>query len=226
MPLPLVSIVIPAWNKDARASALCDEAIRSIAREVRAPFELIVVDNDSPVKGFRSSLDAVPGARVVELSRNLGFGPAVNIGFRHAIAPFLCQMNSDCELVEDSVSLLIQTMRKHDLSVGMPEHYENCMHYGLGKSDELMGADWRFGAFWVITRRAWELVGGFDESFQMCYWEDTDLWKRVEAAGGKVAGWRGAWVKHVGGASTHPDRDQYFEENRARFHARWGDRRA
>ncbi len=201
---PLVSIVIPAWNKDANASALCDAAIRSIAREVQAAYELIIVDNDSPVKGFRTSLGAVPDGRVVELQRNVGFGPAVNAGFSRAMAPFLCQMNSDCELVEDSVSLLIETMQKHELSVGMPEHYENCLHYGLGKSDELMGPDWRFGAFWVITRRAWDLVGGFDESFRMCYWEDSDLWKRIEACGGIIAGWRGTWVKHLGGASTHP----------------------
>jgi O-methyltransferase len=219
---PLVSIVIPAWNKDANASALCDAAIRSIAREVHAAYELIVVDNDSPVKGFRTSLGAVPDGSVVELQRNVGFGPAVNAGFSRAKAPFLCQMNSDCELVEDSVSLLIETMQKHELSVGMPEHYENCLHYGLGKSDQLMGPDWRFGAFWVITRRAWDLVGGFDESFRMCYWEDSDLWKRIEACGGRIAGWRGTWVKHLGGASTHPDRDKYFEENRARFLSRWG----
>jgi GT2 family glycosyltransferase len=181
---PIVSIVIPAWNKDPHASTLCDEAIRSVAREVRVPHELIVVDNNSPVKGFRTSISALPGGKIVELPRNVGFGPAVNIAFRLAVAPFLCQMNSDCELVEDSVSLLVQTIQKHDLSVGMPEHHENCMHYGLGKSDDLMGADWRFGAFWVVTRRAWDLAGGFDESFRMCYWEATDLWKRVEEAGG------------------------------------------
>ena len=90
---PLVSIVIPAWNKDANSSALCDAAIRSIAREVHAAYELIIVDNGSSVKGFHTSIAAVPDGKIIALERNVGFGPAVNIGFGQAKAPFLCQMN-------------------------------------------------------------------------------------------------------------------------------------
>ena len=87
-----------------------------------------------------------------------------------------------------------------------------------------MGADWRFGAFWVMQRAAWDAVGGFDEDFQMFYWEDTALWAAIEVTGRKIAGYRGTWVKHKGGASSHPERDFYFERNKKLFEEKWGKR--
>jgi GT2 family glycosyltransferase len=99
----------------------------------------------------------------------------------------------------------------------MPEHFENCMHYGMGKSQDLMGTDWRFGAFYVARTAVMRQVNGYDEDFEMCYWEDTDLWRRLEEKGHRIAGWRGTWVSHWGGASSHPERDRFFAENRERY---------
>lgn len=222
---PLCSIIIPTYNKDLRVLELSLRGLESLALHVRAPFEVILVDNASP-QGCASAdflrWIGIHRFDILRLPENAGFGKACNIGFRAASAPYLCQMNTDAELVEDSVNLLIGAIERFGLDVAMPEHYENCLHYGLGKSDELMGPEWRFGAFWVARADAIRRVGGFDEGYEMCYWEDMDLWRRMEEAGFRVAGWRGTWVKHVGNASALPQIHELFEKNRRRYESRWG----
>jgi len=222
----LCSIVIPIWNKAEETRGFCEKAIESIVEHVKYPYELILVDNASafPLTGeFLYKIFFVTGKETILycLPENVGFGPAVNYGATKARGEYLCQMNSDCELVEDSVSILIEVMNKHDLAVGMPENYGACKHYGLSKAPVLMGKDWRFGAFWVMRRSVWDEIGGFDEGYISGYFEDSDAWKKIEALGYKIAGWRGTWVYHIGNASSHPDRDKYFQMNRERYEKRW-----
>lgn len=221
---PSVCVVIPMWNKSRETVELAKNAKSSLLHYTDSnlvDLKLVLVDNCSPVlHDF-----AYPDCDVILLSENRGFGPAVNLGMKvHPRTDYVCQMNSDCELVEDSVNKLIRVLEANQLDVTFPEHYENCKHYGIDKGPneyDLMGADWRFGAFWVAKRAAWDVVEGFDEQFKMFYWEDTDLWKRIEMNGGKIAGCRWTWVKHLGGASSHPERDAYFLENKRKFEERW-----
>jgi GT2 family glycosyltransferase len=221
--LPDVSIVIPMWNKCEETRRYAELAVWSVARHVQTAYELIVVDNASPfpIMGDFMTAAGIKEWTLLKFMGNRGFGPAVNAGAKLARGRYLCQMNSDAELVEDSVSELIRVMREYGLVVAMPENYDACMHYKLQKSNQIMGETWRFGAFWVAVTAVFREVGGFDEGYKYSYWEDTDLWRRIEERGYHVAGWRGTWVKHVGGASSHPDRDRWFAYNKKRYDERW-----
>ncbi len=226
---PSISVVIPLWNKATETCVLAYDAVNSVLihtdRE-KVDLRVVLVDNHSPVQA--SWVGGANDWDVLLLRENRGFGPAVNLGMRvHPRTDYVCQMNSDCELVEDSINMLIRVIEANDIDVAMPESYDNCKHYGLDKGPnefDLMGPDWRFGAFWVMRRAVWDAHGGFDEQFKMCYWEDTDLWRRIEFDGGKIAGCRWTWVKHKGGASSIPDRDAYFNENKRLFDERWDKR--
>lgn len=223
----LLTIAVPVWNKSAETVEFCIRALNSIKQHVKIPYELIVVDNASPAHvnsflaaSFYRALAQHP-AITITLPENIGFGPAVNMALKVATGKYFCQMNSDCELVEDSPSILIKVMETYGVDVAMPEHYENCQHYKLEKTDELMGDDWRFGAFWIIRTGWLRSVGGFDEQFELCYFEDTDLWKRLEVMGAKIRGWRGTWVKHKGGASALPNMNEIFQRNKELFDRKW-----
>lgn len=67
--------------------------------------------------------------------------------------------------------------------------------------------DWVSGACFLVRRRAWEQVRGFDEGYFM-YAEDVDLCWRLRRAGWEVAFEPAARVVHVQGVSTdrHPYR--------------------
>jgi GT2 family glycosyltransferase len=61
--------------------------------------------------------------------------------------------------------------------------------------------DWVSGACMVIRREVFDAVGGFDERFFL-YWEDTDLCKRISAAGWRVVYYPKAEIKHQVGVSS------------------------
>ena len=108
----LCSIVIPIWNKAEETRGFCEKAIESIVEHVKYPYELILVDNASAFPLKKNWARVVVPAPVVELylPENIGFGPGVNRGSELATGSYLCQMNSDAALVEDSVSILIEAM--------------------------------------------------------------------------------------------------------------------
>lgn len=61
--------------------------------------------------------------------------------------------------------------------------------------------DWVSGAYMLVRRDAFELVGGMDQRFFL-YWEDADLCRRLHTAGWRIAYYPGATVIHVGGRSS------------------------
>lgn len=223
---PIFSYVIPVYNKVGITYGFCQRAIESIREHAKAPHEVILIDNRSPVHEEMTTAqlraDLWKDATVISVPENIGFGAACNLGFRAAQGDYLVCMNSDAELVEDSAELLRAVMEKNRLVVAFPESYDNCQHYGLGKSEALMW-EWFFGAFWVGDRRIIvDEMGGFDPLFEMCYYEDTDLWSRLFKAGYNLAGWRGTWVKHKGNASAIPQISELLVKNKARYIERWG----
>ncbi|MDQ3757126.1 MAG: glycosyltransferase family 2 protein [Actinomycetota bacterium] len=82
--------------------------------------------------------------------------------------------------------------------------------------------DWVSGSCFLVRRRAWDALGGFDERYFM-YAEDVDLCWRAHRAGWHVAFEPAARVTHVQGVSTarHPYR-MILEHHRSllRFSAR------
>ncbi len=70
-------------------------------------------------------------------------------------------------------------------------------------SDPLQPAevDWVPGAFSIISPKALEAVGIFDEDFFL-YYEEVDLCRRIKAQGFKVLYWPDVVVVHLGGESS------------------------
>ncbi len=61
--------------------------------------------------------------------------------------------------------------------------------------------DWVPGAFMIIRKNVLDMVGLFDENFFL-YYEETDLCRRIRAAGHEIWYWPDIVVVHIGGEST------------------------
>ncbi len=102
-----VSVVIVNWNSR--------DDLRTCLKSVWAwthgcPFEVIVVDNAS-YDGCAEMLQReFPSVLFVQSPRNLGFAGANNLGARRARGLNLLFLNPDTELLEDSVSVLVQRL--------------------------------------------------------------------------------------------------------------------
>ena len=57
-------------------------------------------------------------------------------------------------------------------------------------------------AYWMIRRRAWSELGGFDERFWPAWFEDVDFCKRLESSRWKVLFDERARAVHIGGVSV------------------------
>lgn len=102
---PRVSIIVVSYN--TRDTTL--EALRSVVRQERFDqYQLIVVDNAS-VDGSAEAIEREFGDRVVCIrsDRNLGFGPANNLGAGYAHADWILLLNPDTVVHPGAIDRLL-----------------------------------------------------------------------------------------------------------------------
>ena len=64
-------------------------------------YEIIVVDNNSPVDDWKSLITEFPNVKFLALDENLGFSKANNIGVQHARGEYFYILNPDTEIEGD-----------------------------------------------------------------------------------------------------------------------------
>lgn len=117
----LVSILIVNWN--TRELVLkCLDSLRDNVGEV--PFEVIVVDNGS-IDGSLDALEQRRGITLIRNDRNLGFAGAVNQGYRRSTGEFVLLLNSDVELMPETLRSLAQFLFENPAAAGVAPLYVN-----------------------------------------------------------------------------------------------------
>jgi len=228
-----VTVVIPTLAAD---SSLLPDCLLSLERQTFRAFEAIVVDNSG--RGAARAATREREATVIENQRNIGFGAAVNQGFRAGTAPFLAVLNDDAAAHPGWLKALMDAIeRREDVgmcasqvrlsgsdrldSAGMlvasdgssrqRGHGESWRRYG--REEEVLFAS---GSAALFRRRMLEEIGLFDEDFFL-YCEDVDLGLRASRAGWKCLYVPGAVVEHAYSRSAGrgtPLKAYYVERNR------------
>ncbi|PZR61507.1 MAG: hypothetical protein DLM71_08580, partial [Chloroflexi bacterium] len=104
---PLVSIVIPAYNKAYYTYQTVESLV---ATKAEVPLELVIVDNASADE-TRVLLAQFENGRYYVNEHNLGFGGACNIGAEMARGEFICFLNSDVVLTPGWLEALLRTIQ-------------------------------------------------------------------------------------------------------------------
>jgi GT2 family glycosyltransferase len=230
---PIVSVVVPTL----RAGPELLDCVYSLDRQTQPGVEIIVVDNSG--RGLaRQSAAARLATRLIENETNLGFGAAVNAGFRASRAPYLATINDDAVAHPQWLERLIQAMNSQD-RVGMCASQIRLAGQELLDSAGMLvsgdGSSKQRGQFEsparfarreevllpsacaALYRRAMlEEIGLFDEEFFL-YCEDTDLGLRARWAGWKCLYVPDAVVEHAYSSSAgqaSPLKAYYVERNR------------
>lgn len=199
-----VSIIIVNHNGKEQA----DECLRSFfAHAPDAPFEVIVVDNDSKDGSVELLKTKFPQIRVLAQKENFGFGKANNIGVGESSGEFIFFVNNDTVFKEDIVTPLCQFL-KENLSCGVVGplllNSDGTYQHSYGKFPSLLNelrtkrdtawiknipkdrspkqVDWISFAAVMMRRSTFEEVNSFDERYFM-YLEDVDLCFRLQNAG-------------------------------------------
>jgi cellulose synthase/poly-beta-1,6-N-acetylglucosamine synthase-like glycosyltransferase/peptidoglycan/xylan/chitin deacetylase (PgdA/CDA1 family)/spore germination protein YaaH len=101
IPLPPVSIIVPAYNEEVNAVA----TIQSLLKTEYPSFEIIFVDDGSKDKTFEVVTAAYAGNPLVKIltKPNGGKASALNFGITHAQSDFVVCIDADTQLKTDAI---------------------------------------------------------------------------------------------------------------------------
>jgi GT2 family glycosyltransferase len=232
LPEPLVTVVVPTLA----AGEPLEECLRSLENQTFRDFDVVVIDNSG--KGLAHAAAQSGSARILENPRNVGFGAAVNQGYRASRAPFIATLNDDAAARPGWLAGLIRAMESQPDagmcasmvllagkgvldSAGMlmcPDGSSKQRGHGRPASEFARQEDVLLpsGSAAIYRRAMLDEIGGFDEDFFL-YCEDTDLGLRARWAGWRCLYAPGAVVEHryshsAGRASSL--KAYYVERNR------------
>lgn len=84
---------------------LCVSSVQKAIEGLEA--EIIVVDNDSPDKSCQMMKERFPQVKLIENKENLGFPKGNNIGVAQAIGKYICILNPDTVVAENTFSSIL-----------------------------------------------------------------------------------------------------------------------
>ena len=182
-------IVIVTYNSKKWMDA-CITSIENQTNFNTHDINLYIVDNGSKdgtqdyiIK--RSENTKLGKIELINTGENLGFGRANNLGFSKGKSDYVFFLNPDTELLEDTISVLEETINNSNKDFGMWEcrqkPYEHPKMYDIITGE----TTWASGACFVIIRDIFKRIGGFDNKIFM-YAEDVDLSWNVRLHGYKI----------------------------------------
>ncbi len=103
-----LSIVFVNWN----STSYLRESIASVYQWTKdVAFEVIVVDNASPVRDVDVLKDEFPDILLLNSSKNLGFAGANNYGVKHSSGEFILFLNPDTKLIGPAIKTLLDAVQ-------------------------------------------------------------------------------------------------------------------
>jgi glycosyltransferase involved in cell wall biosynthesis len=189
----MFSILIPTWN-NLEMLKCCIEAIR---QNSKYPHEIILHINE----GSDGTIEwaNTEGVAYTLSAENIGICKAMNLAFSRATKDLIVYLNDDMYVLPNWDKVLVEEIQTIDsqyfmLSSTLIEptpHGYPCMIFGDYGRDmssfqkEKLLAEYQnfgmnnwYGASWppfVVSREAWEKIGGFSEEFSPGMYSDPDF---------------------------------------------------
>lgn len=185
-PLPLVSVVVPTFQR----AALLAETLRSALAQTHARIEVLVED-DGSTDGSDAVVAGIGDARLrYGWQPNRGYpAPARNRGIARARGELIAFLDSDDLWDREKLAVEIDAFgREPDLLVvscdarWLPPRQGPLLRLEADvrpSFDELLAANVVLNSGAVVRREVFEAVGLLDEAPDLAAVEDYDLWLRV-----------------------------------------------
>lgn len=233
MERPLVSIIIVNYN----GKRFLKECLSTVFGSKYPNFEVIFVDNASTDK----SLDFVSSVfsknrclKIIRNRKNLGFGPANNVGFKQAKGDYIVFLNNDTSVEPEWLAILVEAMES-DGTIGLASPVflnmdgQTVQSAGILKCDYITPSIWfemnkdyfketfpkvfdissAIGAAMIAKRKFLNQIGLFDPKY-FYYYDDDYLSFKTWIAGKRVVTVSGSKVRHfLGGTSGDNDLFKY-----------------
>lgn len=232
-PAERVAVVLPVFNQLEYTRGCVD----SLAPDIAGGVELIVVNNGS-TDGTEAYLSSLRGAKVARNESNLGCAKAWNQGVHLSTREWTVILNNDVVVAPGWLEALVGFAGETGAEIVAPALREGPLNYPFQEyaadfMRRMRGVQrWgeAHGICFMVHRRVFEAVGGFDENFRIGQFEDADFFRRARLAGVKMAMTGGAFLHHFGSVTQNAIREgppsagerAYYAENRAYYLRKWG----
>jgi alpha-1,3-rhamnosyltransferase len=196
--LPLVSVIIPAYNHEKYIA----KALESVLEQNYEPIEVIVIDDGSKddtrsvLRGLLKSYDFI----FIENEKNLGLTKSLNIALGHTHGKYIAILAGDDYWIPEKTGVQVDFMETNlevaacsgqvntidsegEIRKELLISNEDKVEYR--KFEDCIVLNARFPAIVVLLRKDILMqAGGYDESFIM---EDLPLWLKLTSQGWKLA---------------------------------------
>ncbi|AEB08259.1 glycosyltransferase family 2 protein [Desulfobacca acetoxidans] len=185
MPAPLVSVIIPTYNR----ADVVGEAINSVLAQTCRDFELIVVDDGSEDGTAAILAHYQDRIRIIRQARRQGVSTSRNTGARQAGGEWLAFLDSDDLWLPRKLEVQLAFIGAHR-GVDICQTEEVWLRRGVrvnpGRRHRKRGGSIFLPSLELclvspsavmLRRQVFWQVGGFDETLPAC--EDYDLWLRL-----------------------------------------------
>lgn len=217
-----ITIIIVSWNT-AKITKSCIDSINKYLPGQ----EIILVDNNSTDNTVKL-ISKVKNVSIIRNNSNLGFSKANNIGLKSASSEYVVFMNSDIELIDNSLLEMVEYLKNNqpigligpkflnpDLtpqaSVFPPQtplnafkefwlSQKNAYSKYLPQVDQPTEVSYISGGCIAVNKGFFENIGRWNEDY-FFYFEDMDLCRQVGKSGQKIIFYPQCQVIHRHGAS-------------------------
>ncbi len=213
---PKISVIICVYNGVDRVW----KAIESLENQSYPNYEVIVVDDGSN-DGTTELLERYADSVTVVQAQHGGLSNARNIGAKTATGDIFAYTDDDCEVDQDWLSWIARGYAEQNVdAMGGPnipptpqDEDEAVVAASLGAPSHILLNDTEAehipGCNLTVTRKAFEAIGGFHETYRVAG-DDVDFCWRLEAAGFKIGFHGAAFVWHRRRTSVY----RYFKQQK------------
>lgn len=227
----MVSIIIPIYLTDYSLLHYTGNCIGSVREHTAAKYEIVVVDNGSPLN--LQDPQMYKADKYIRNESNIGVTKAWNQGIRMSQGEYIVLLNNDTMVFDEWLNELKDTLEngKLELVMATPMYGEPFAraHEAMLKRDEWCSkplgeslSQFKDFACVMFRRKLIEEIGGFDEIFYN-YASDTDFLKRIELNGGKYASTKRVPIFHIINATGNAlsDNPEVMNKDKEAYAKKW-----
>jgi GT2 family glycosyltransferase len=243
---PLVSIIIPIWNK----WEYTHHCLLSLLENTDGVSYEVIIINNASTDETSQMLGKIENIKLIRNETNLGFVKACNQGAWAARGDYVLFLNNDTRVTKGWLKAMVDIAGNGDRvgAVGAKLVYQDGrlqeaggivwndganLAWNYGRYDDprrweynyVKEVDYCSGACLLVKRDLFESVGLFDEEFRPAYCEDTDLAFRIRESGYKVMYQPKAEVIHFEGTTAGTDTRKgvkgFQVVNQKKFYKKW-----
>ena len=200
---PDITLIITNWNGKELLRECLPSVLKAVAFDAKRSYEIMVVDDSSSDDSLEILEKEFPEVRRVKTPVNMGFQRANNYGIEQAQSKLVMPMNNDIKLDEDALFHLAEHFEKEDVfSVsgkffgfdgktflyGNRGGYFRNGHFYLYEKppDDKTQTLFACGGAFMVDRKRYLQLGGFDNLYHPLYYEEIDLSYRALKRGWEV----------------------------------------